>query len=270
MMQEEGRGSRQGARSASPGVEVTKVNEGPPEYDHLISENAELKKRLQQERGMRQLYAKKLEEAEEEWLEQVEQLQAYVKSIRYTMADAQNVPYGLPSSHAETMDPSEPGNRSSLQASTSSPGNVQSRREKRIQVVQDLKGAFEAKTSVLEDDVSFIREVKEGVSLAPEMDPERELQELAKKFRAWKSDFKEKLRATSERLKRINKENSASLGRSSRTTVRSSQRGRSPGSPSSLETGGTGSDPDGGERRKDLERRGAGFMKRLLSIRRSS
>lgn len=52
-------------------------------YEQILAENAELKKRVQQERGMRQYYAKKLEDAEEEWLEQVEQLQSYVKSIRF-------------------------------------------------------------------------------------------------------------------------------------------------------------------------------------------
>lgn len=43
---------------------------------------------------------------------------------------------------------------------------------------------------VMGDDATFIQEVTEGVSQAPEMDPEHELQELAKKFRIWKHDFK--------------------------------------------------------------------------------
>ena len=44
--------------------------------------------------------------------------------------------------------------------------------------------------AVLVDDVQFIREVREGVEVAPDMDPASELNKLKKKFEIWKREFK--------------------------------------------------------------------------------
>lgn len=52
--------------------------------------------------------------------------------------------------------------------------------------------------AVLQDDVDFIREVKEGSTEAPDMDPNGELAKLRKKFDMWKREFKEKLKTTEE------------------------------------------------------------------------
>ncbi|GMH43056.1 hypothetical protein BSKO_10978 [Bryopsis sp. KO-2023] len=252
---------RQLARTSSTEVlDRSQVAGSSPNVELLLSENAELKKRLQQERGMRQLYAKKLEEAEEEWLEQVEQLQAYVRSVRYTMTESSNSPQTPPGVETPMLAPETTGNVSPSGSRRSRSPLSHNESDRQQQMMTDLKELYTAKTNLLEDDVAFIREVKEGVSQAPEMDPERELQELIKKFKLWKREFKDQLKYAADSLKKRHK------GRSSPGVGRSSRRGPSPVSPSSMDTALTGSEGDQAPSKKKK----GGFMRRFLSLGKAS
>ena len=49
---------------------------------------------------------------------------------------------------------------------------------------------FERKRGLFDDDLAFIREVKEQETAAAGMDPDTELQTLHKRFSNWKHEFK--------------------------------------------------------------------------------
>eukprot|EP00210_Caulerpa_lentillifera_P008921 g8512.t1 len=53
-----------------------------------------------------------------------------------------------------------------------------------------IKESYEKRKALFIDDLSFIREVQGGISLAPEMDIGVELKNLAKMFKRWKTEFK--------------------------------------------------------------------------------
>lgn len=186
----------------------------------LRDENEELKKRLQQELGMQQVYAKKMEEAEEEWLQQMEQLQSFVQAIRtslYETAEAsflcsQDVgveTHGVVMSSKPTpvIMQSAPGGVINMDTRPRSSNSSKHKSAQRV--VSDLKASFNTKTSVLADDMAFIHEVREGVCLAPEMDPETELQGLIRKFKIWKREFKDQLKAAADQIKKKNREQSS-------------------------------------------------------------
>lgn len=59
-----------------------------------------------------------------------------------------------------------------------------------IQRLLLMRESYEKRKAMFIDDLSFIREVHEGISLASEMDIGVELKNLAKTFKRWKTDFK--------------------------------------------------------------------------------
>ena len=54
----------------------------------------------------------------------------------------------------------------------------------------DVQEEFERKRGLFDDDLAFIREVKEQETAAAGMDPDTELQTLHKRFSNWKHEFK--------------------------------------------------------------------------------
>lgn len=54
----------------------------------------------------------------------------------------------------------------------------------------DVQEEFERKRGLFDDDLAFIREVKEQEIAAAGMDPDTELQTLHKRFSNWKHEFK--------------------------------------------------------------------------------
>lgn len=77
--------------------------------------------------------------------------------------------------------------------SSSSPWNVDRFVAPGIDWIQRLllmRESYEKRKAMFIDDLSFIREVQEGIGLAPEMDIGEELKNLAKTFKRWKTDFK--------------------------------------------------------------------------------
>lgn len=53
-----------------------------------------------------------------------------------------------------------------------------------------MQEEFERKRGLFDDDLAFIREVKEQETAAAGMDPDTELQTLHKRFSNWKHEFK--------------------------------------------------------------------------------
>ncbi|CAD7700768.1 unnamed protein product [Ostreobium quekettii] len=189
------------------------------EVARLREENDELEKTMQQERGMRQLYSRKLEEAEGEWLQQVEQLQAYVQSVRSTLienAEAAGSYQATVSDASGSVQAAQAaGGRRSSRAGRAPTPAQSTTAEQLKKRVSELKEEFDSKATVLEDDVTFINEVRDGIAQAPEMDPDYELQQLIKKFNTWKRDFKENLKAAADLAKKKAKEQ-RSLSRQSK------------------------------------------------------
>jgi hypothetical protein len=61
------------------------------------------------------------------------------------------------------------------------------------------------RTQVYDDDIQFIREVKEGLTEAPDMDPNYELKNLSHRFEAWKRDFKQRLHEAKHMIKKLDR-----------------------------------------------------------------
>jgi len=69
--------------------------------------------------------------------------------------------------------------------------------------VAALSAELEKKSGVFDDDAAFIREVHEGVSAAPSMNPEAEIHRLLLRYKVWQKDFKGRLKATQVSLKKF-------------------------------------------------------------------
>ena len=67
--------------------------------------------------------------------------------------------------------------------------------------VAGLSAELSKKGPIFTDDAAFIREVHEGVSLAPNMDPDFEIKRLIVRYKTWSRDFKARLKATQSSLK---------------------------------------------------------------------
>jgi myosin-5 len=68
--------------------------------------------------------------------------------------------------------------------------------------VAALQAEMVKKSALFDDDASFIREVHEGISLAPSMNPHEEIDRLIYRYKAWQRDFKARLKSTQETLRR--------------------------------------------------------------------
>lgn len=78
--------------------------------------------------------------------------------------------------------------------------------------VAALSAEMSKKGHIFTDDAAFIREVHEGISMAPNMDPDFEIKRLVVRYKTWNRDFKARLKATQNSLR---KSNSASSPRAS-------------------------------------------------------
>ncbi|KAL3154153.1 hypothetical protein ABBQ32_013677 [Trebouxia sp. C0010 RCD-2024] len=72
--------------------------------------------------------------------------------------------------------------------------------------VNKLSEEFERKRGLFDDDLAFIREVKEQETAAAGMDPDTELQTLHKRFSNWKHEFKARMKETEKLMKQVDKE----------------------------------------------------------------
>lgn len=69
--------------------------------------------------------------------------------------------------------------------------------------VAALGAEMDKKAALFDDDAEFIREVHEGISVAPSMDPHVEIDKLLYRYKLWQRDFKSRLKATQASLKRL-------------------------------------------------------------------
>lgn len=69
--------------------------------------------------------------------------------------------------------------------------------------VAALNAELDKKAALFDDDAAFICEVHEGVSAAPSMDPEAEIQRLLLRYKLWQKDFKTRLKSTQQSLKKF-------------------------------------------------------------------
>lgn len=67
--------------------------------------------------------------------------------------------------------------------------------------IAGLSAELSKKGPIFADDAAFIREVHEGISLAPNMDPNYEIKRLIVRYKTWSRDFKARLKATQASLK---------------------------------------------------------------------
>jgi myosin-5 len=82
--------------------------------------------------------------------------------------------------------------------------------------VAALNAELEKKGSLFDDDAAFIKEVHEGVSYAPSMDPDFEIRRLLVRYKTWHREFKARLRSTQQSLRKAPASPEASLHSSSR------------------------------------------------------
>jgi len=68
--------------------------------------------------------------------------------------------------------------------------------------VAALNAELEKKGSLFDDDAAFIKEVHEGVSCAPSMDPDFEIRRLLVRYKTWHREFKARLRSTQQSLRK--------------------------------------------------------------------
>jgi len=68
--------------------------------------------------------------------------------------------------------------------------------------VAALSAEMSKKGHIFTDDAAFIREVHEGVSMAPNMDPDFEIKRLVVRYKTWNRDFKARLKATQHSLRK--------------------------------------------------------------------
>ena len=74
--------------------------------------------------------------------------------------------------------------------------------------VAALNAEMSKKGHIFSDDAAFIREVHEGVSMAPNMDPDFEIRRLVVRYKTWNRDFKARLKATQNSLRKSNQASS--------------------------------------------------------------
>jgi len=70
--------------------------------------------------------------------------------------------------------------------------------------VAALNAEMSKKGHIFSDDAAFIREVHEGISMAPNMDPDFEIKRLVVRYKTWNRDFKARLKATQNSLRKNN------------------------------------------------------------------
>jgi hypothetical protein len=68
--------------------------------------------------------------------------------------------------------------------------------------VAALAAELDKKSGLFDDDAAFIREVHDGVSSAPAMDPDHEIARLLTRYKAWHHDFRGRLKETQRSLRR--------------------------------------------------------------------
>lgn len=168
------------------------------EVARLSADREALLDELTAERGRREEVEEKLEGAEEQWMAQMGTLQKVVATVKADLlgnalpGDVRALLGGgltgqLPAHHSA---PTQSGRIPAMRAAAE-PESLESRTAK--QAVQRLKDDLEMRTQVYDDDIEFIREVKEGRTEAPDMDPAFELKNLSQRFEVWKRDFKQRI-----------------------------------------------------------------------------
>ena len=68
--------------------------------------------------------------------------------------------------------------------------------------VAALQAELEKKAPLFDDDAAFIQEVHDGVSHAPKMDPDFEIERLLVRYKSWHRDFKARLKSTQQSLRK--------------------------------------------------------------------
>jgi myosin-5 len=207
------------APAASVAANKTEAVVGSEEVEALRAEVAKLMgdreallDDLQAEKGRREECEEKLEVAEEQWMVQMGTLQKVLGTVKADLMGDGVVAEGgvaraelissLPAHHSENGNGNGNGVSQarkgggipafhSAKESVEGRESVESRQAK--QAVQRLKDDLEMRTQVYDDDIEFIREVKEGRTDAPDMDPTFELKSLSQRFEVWKRDFKQRI-----------------------------------------------------------------------------
>ena len=156
--------------------------------------------------------------AEEQWIAQMAALQQVLANVKQELGggggdasaavevfagDLERFRDRLPAHHAEAGALSKPARVSNGGGAKPRGGSKASREA--MQMVGRLKDDLEMRTQVYDDDIDFIREVKEGATDAPDMDPNYELKNLSHRFEAWKRDFKQRLHEAKHMIKKLDR-----------------------------------------------------------------
>lgn len=129
-----------------------------------------------------------------------------INTARYSQADSDDTVSVM--SYSEDAALAEQGHNARVGAATARGRHSQSTprqsfgRAGAAGAVAGLSAELIKKSNVFDDDASFIKEVREGVSMAPAMDPELEFKRLEVRYKTWSKDFKNRLKSTQVALKR--------------------------------------------------------------------
>lgn len=187
------------------------------ELERLRADREALLDDLQAEKGRREECEEKLEVAEEQWMTQMAALQEVLANVKREIAgtdveaavtvyagDLEKFRDRLPAHHVAEAGVPRPTS-SAPRAPPPVAKTTQSISETNmvaIQAINRLNDELEMRAQVYDDDIDFIREVKEGITEAPDMDPVHELRNLQHRFEAWKRDFKQRLHETKHLIRR--------------------------------------------------------------------
>ena len=171
------------------------------EREALHRHVAVLTEQLRHESALREDYAVRLEESEEQWA-------AQLSAMRESLATARRALGG----DANGMSPAFSGDSAGSIAGDSGEGKMMTAKlPAGASAVNSLQAEFDRRSAVLDDDALFIGEVKQAASsgLANallDLNPERELANLKQRFTVWKREFKLRLADTATVLKKMSKQ----------------------------------------------------------------
>mmetsp|Transcript_33071 Transcript_33071/g.93600 ORF Transcript_33071/g.93600 Transcript_33071/m.93600 type:complete len:1272 (+) Transcript_33071:218-4033(+) len=212
--------------------EAAEVADLKAEVERLRADREALLDEVQAEKGRREECEERLEAAEEQWMAQMASLQEVLANVKSELTggnpeaavavfagDLERFRDRLPAHHAEagTATASPNGATVSRLPAAAAPSPADSRKPrasedlKAIQAVDRLKDDFDMRTQVYDDDIDFIREVKDGRTDAPDMDPAFELKQLSHRFENWKRDFKHRLHEAKHLLRKDRQDRSESI-----------------------------------------------------------
>ena len=185
-----------------------------PAVVHMIAEREQLHRhitvlteQLRHESALREEYAFRLEESEEQWA-------AQLGALRESLATARRALGGEEVDIRGNGSPTFSGDSADSAVGlghyhTNGGAKMTAKLPAGLSAVNSLQAEFERRSAVLDDGTMFISEVKEAAGNGDwfaDLDPERELANLKQRFQGWKREFKLRLADTAMVLKKMSKQ----------------------------------------------------------------